>query len=264
MQLAGGVDHLQREGVFVAPYAADLLAVAGLRHDRHGSAAAFAPAAARDGRARSGDLLADRRRVEPAGVRQVGSDDPAPPVDLVAGGAVRGAAEEHRFSGGRSAGCRRRSARRGTGCRGRFLQAADVGHQLPRLLIAQRRVGRHLRAGDAGPDRAEEVGVAVAVLEAARRQRRGAALAVPLRADAVARLAGRGKRALAFSRRGRVVGQRIDDGVGHLCLLREDAERGDNDERDDERDTALDQGLSRGCGPSYDRPIESESKPLDR
>jgi len=87
---------------------------------------------------------------------------------------------------------------------------------------------------------------------------------IPLRADAVARLAGRGKRALAFGRRGRVVGQRIDDGVGHLCLLREDAERGDNDERDDERDTALDQGLSRGCGPSYDRPIESESKPLDR
>jgi len=38
------------------------------------------------------------------------------------------------------------------------------------------------------------------VLEATRRQRRSAALAVPLRADAVARLAGRGKRALAFGR----------------------------------------------------------------
>ncbi len=121
VQRAGGVDHLQRERVFVAADAANLLAVPGLRDHRHrrsrptagppGDAAASAPASR--GRSVSGrqvvrihDLLAQSRCREAPGIRQVASAHAPSPVHFMTGRALR-AAEKQRLAGGRIAGHRR-------------------------------------------------------------------------------------------------------------------------------------------------------------
>ena len=188
VQLSGRVHHLQGKRVFIAPDAANLPPVLRPRDHRRrrgGPApAAAAPTTCRRHRAvRVDDLLAQLRGREPAGIRQVGADDPAAPVDVVAGRAAR-LTEEQRFAGGGVA------ARRSHGAGGLWccLQAAHVAHELPDLGVGQCGSGRHLRAGHAGANRAEEIGVRVAVHQRGLRQRRTAIAA--LAARPVARLTG--------------------------------------------------------------------------
>src|SRR4051794_8052529 len=82
---------------------------------------------------------------------------------------------------------RRRAVRRDrcVGARCRRRQAAEVGDELPRLLVGERGERRHLTAGHAGPDRMEQIAIVVAARKRTRVER---GPAVAARGRAVTRL----------------------------------------------------------------------------
>ena len=117
-------------------------------------------------------------------------------------------AEKEPFARGRVAAARRRV--RG-GRRGR--EAADIGDELPDLLIGQARERRHLAAGDADPDRVEQIAVVATVREGPGIER-GTAVALSCRT--VTRLAGLIVEKVARSGRIGAIRQRVSRRVGLL------------------------------------------------
>ena len=111
--------------------------------------------------------------------------------------------------------CAARRLRRGAS----ILERADVADELPHLLVAKPFVRRHLRARHALAYRAEEVGVAIAVLQSSCVQRGAAAAGIADARGAVARLARSVENTLSVDRRRRVVRERIHDGIRHRRLL---------------------------------------------
>ncbi len=235
METARGVDDLSGERVFVSSHAANVTSVGALEdegHRRRTTASPATAARARHGRqrlVRRHDFLTDCHRGQAAGVGQIGTGHTAARVNLVTAG-TSGAAEEQRFAR-RDVSFRHNGAARRSGRRRGALKASNVADELPHLLVAKALVGRHLRALDALADRAEEVGVAVAVLQSRGVQRGTAAPGIAHTGGAVAGLAGAVKRPLALRGGGQAGRQRIGHGICRRRLLREKRTGGDSRNR---------------------------------
>ena len=175
MQLPGHVHQVQRERVLTAANAAKRTAVARpRRHDLQASRSS--PASAGQRRSRVQDHVTQHIWRSGSSRREVGADQPAARVDLMAGRTAPFAGEN---------GFTRCGVARGAGGRhrGPVRHALDVGDQLPDFVGRQRRKRRHLRAGDAGTNGARNLIVVAASREDAGRERRRTVV------DAVTRLA---------------------------------------------------------------------------